>query len=44
VARTPDQAIPVSGGFIGKPNDFLTLEVDVTVVVGDRAAAEAEAV
>ena len=41
VARTPDQAIPVSGGFIGKPNDFLSLEVDVTVAVGDRAVAEA---
>jgi transglutaminase-like putative cysteine protease len=41
VARTPEQAVPVSGGFIGKPNDFLSLEVDVTVAVGDRAVAEA---
>jgi len=31
----------VSGGFIGKPSDFLALEVDVTVAVGDRAVAEA---
>ena len=36
VARTPEQAIPVSGGFLGKPDDFLSLEVDVTVAVGDR--------
>jgi transglutaminase-like putative cysteine protease len=41
VARTPEQAVPVSGGFIGKPNDFLSLEVDVTVAVGDQAVAEA---
>jgi transglutaminase-like putative cysteine protease len=43
VARTPEQAVPVSGGFIGKSNDFLSLEVDVTVAVGDRAVAEAAA-
>jgi transglutaminase-like putative cysteine protease len=43
VARTPEQAVPVSGGFIGQPNDFIALEVDVTVAVGDRAVAEAEA-
>jgi transglutaminase-like putative cysteine protease len=41
VARTPEQAVPVSGGFIGKPNDFISLEVDVTVAVGDRAVAKA---
>ena len=41
VARTPEQAVPVSGGFLGKPDDFLALEVDVTVAVGDRAVAEA---
>jgi transglutaminase-like putative cysteine protease len=41
VARTPDQAVPVSGGFIGQPNDFIALEVDVTVAVGDRAVADA---
>jgi len=41
VARTPEQAVPVSGGFVGKPNDFLALEVDVTVAVGDRTVAEA---
>lgn len=34
VARTPEQAVPVAGGYIGKPNDFLALEVDVTVAVG----------
>jgi transglutaminase-like putative cysteine protease len=41
VARTPEQAVPVSGGFVGKPNDFISLEVDVTVAVGDQAVAEA---
>jgi transglutaminase-like putative cysteine protease len=41
VARTPEQAVPVSGGFVGKPNDFISLEVDVTVAVGDQAVAYA---
>jgi transglutaminase-like putative cysteine protease len=41
VARTPEQAVPVSGGFLGKPNDFLALEVDVTVAVGNQAVADA---
>jgi len=35
VARTPDQAIPVAGGFIGRANDFIGLTVDVQVRVGD---------
>jgi transglutaminase-like putative cysteine protease len=39
-ARTPDQAVPVAGGFIGKPSDFLSLRVDVTVAVGDPPDAE----
>jgi len=43
VARTPEQAVPVSGGFVGKPNDFLALDVDVTVAVGDQAVEEAAA-
>ena len=34
VARTPDQAVPVAGAFIGRPGDFMSLEVDVTVTVG----------
>lgn len=37
VARTPEQAVPVAGGFIGRPGDFVALEVDVTVAVGDAA-------
>jgi transglutaminase-like putative cysteine protease len=36
VARTPGQAVPVAGGYIGKPGDFLSLQVDVTVAVGDQ--------
>ena len=38
VARTPDQAIPVAGGFIGRANDFIGLTVDVQVRVGDAPA------
>jgi transglutaminase-like putative cysteine protease len=34
VARTPEQAVPIAGGFIGKPNDFLGLTVNVEVAVG----------
>jgi transglutaminase-like putative cysteine protease len=40
VARTPEQAVPVSGGFIGKRSDFLSLEVDVTVAVGEQVMTE----
>jgi transglutaminase-like putative cysteine protease len=41
VARTPEQAVPVSGGFVGTPNDFISLQVNVTVAVGDKAVTEA---
>lgn len=34
VAREPAQAIPISGSFIGRPEDFLGLSVDVAVSVG----------
>ncbi|WP_264714697.1 transglutaminase family protein [Limobrevibacterium gyesilva] len=37
-ARTPEQAVPVAGGFIGRPGDFLGLEVNVAVTVGRPAA------
>ncbi|MBS0560375.1 MAG: transglutaminase family protein [Proteobacteria bacterium] len=37
VARTPEQAVPVSGGFIGAPNSFQALDVNVTVTVGTLA-------
>ena len=43
VARTPEQAVPVSGGFVGTPSDFLSLQVNVTVAVGDAAVAQAAA-
>ncbi|MBR0683992.1 transglutaminase family protein [Roseomonas eburnea] len=42
--RTPEQAVPVGGGYIGKAEDFEGLHVDVTVQVGDDpppAVAEA---
>jgi transglutaminase-like putative cysteine protease len=43
VAREPGQAVPIGGGFIGAPNDFLGMSVDVAVTVGEaKAAAEAE--
>jgi transglutaminase-like putative cysteine protease len=32
-ARTPEQAVPVAGGFIGREGDFLGLDVDVQVSV-----------
>ena len=31
VAREPDQAIPVSGSFLGASDDFISMSVDVTV-------------
>lgn len=36
-ARTPEQAVPVAGGFIGQKDDFLGLDVDVTVTVHGQA-------
>jgi transglutaminase-like putative cysteine protease len=35
VARTPEQAVPVAGGYIGGTRDFMGMTVDVTVTVGD---------
>jgi transglutaminase-like putative cysteine protease len=46
VARAPEQAVPVAGGFIGGADDFRRLVVDVTVAVGDAgpiAPPQAEA-
>ena len=31
--RTPDQAIPIAGGYVGAPDAALPLEVDVTVTL-----------
>ena len=39
-ARTPEQALPVSGGFIGTHTDFIGLDVDVKVTVERRIANE----
>lgn len=36
--RTPEQAVPVGGGYIGRPEDFESLAVDVTVRVGEDPA------
>jgi transglutaminase-like putative cysteine protease len=41
-ARTPEQAVPVAGGFIGSENDFIGLTVDVEATVGAAAASEDE--
>lgn len=37
VARAPEQALPVSGGFIGLREDFVRMVVDVEVSVGAAA-------
>jgi transglutaminase-like putative cysteine protease len=43
VARTPEQAIPVAGGFVGRPGDFIGMRVNVDVTVGEpEAPLEAE--
>jgi transglutaminase-like putative cysteine protease len=34
-AREPHQATPLSGGYIGRPEDFLDMTVNVEVMVGD---------
>lgn len=34
VARQPSQAIPISGSFSGQPDDFMGMNVEVTVEVG----------
>jgi transglutaminase-like putative cysteine protease len=39
VARTPEQAVPVGGGFIGTPDCFESLNVDVAVSVGGPSSA-----
>ena len=42
VARTPEQALPVSGGFVGRADDFSCLLVDVEVTVSDSSRAPAQ--
>lgn len=41
VARTPEQAVPVAGGYLGGANDFTGMHVDVRVEV-DRLEPEAD--
>lgn len=38
-ARTPEQAVPIAGGFIGRPGDFIGLDVDVMITVRRPGAA-----
>ncbi len=38
-ARTPEQAVPVMGGFVGVPDAFSGMTVNVEVTVGDEPAA-----
>ncbi|WP_144182802.1 transglutaminase family protein [Elioraea rosea] len=38
VARQPSQAVPIGGSYTGQPNDFLGMNVEVTVEVGERPA------
>ncbi len=41
VSRTPEQAVPIAGGFLGKPGDFQGMTVDVSVQVVPDAEPEA---
>jgi hypothetical protein len=40
VTRDISQAVPIAGGFVGTPNDYLGMTVDVSVVSesGGRAS------
>jgi transglutaminase-like putative cysteine protease len=39
-ARTPEQAVPIAGGYIGTRGDFRDLHVNVEVTVGDAPATQ----
>jgi transglutaminase-like putative cysteine protease len=41
VARTPQQAVPIAGGFLGDVSDMTGLAVDLTVTVADALAGRA---
>jgi transglutaminase-like putative cysteine protease len=43
VARTPEQAVPVAGGYIGQAGDGLGMMVDVKVTAGDELREPATA-
>jgi transglutaminase-like putative cysteine protease len=38
VARSPEQAVPIAGGFIGAASDYRGMEINVEVTVGDDRA------
>jgi hypothetical protein len=44
VTRDPSQAAPISGSYIGAPEDYLGMQVEVAVTSGDASddAAAAE--
>lgn len=39
-AREPQQATPLSGGYLGRPEDFLSMSVNVEVMVGEPPACD----
>jgi transglutaminase-like putative cysteine protease len=43
MAREPHQATPLSGGYIGRPEDFRSMQVEVEVTVGDPPTPEEQA-
>jgi len=43
MAREPHQATPLSGGYLGRPEDFLSMSVNVEVMVGAPTGADAGA-
>jgi transglutaminase-like putative cysteine protease len=43
MAREPHQATPLSGGYIGRPEDFRSMRVEVEVTVGDPPTPEEQA-
>jgi transglutaminase-like putative cysteine protease len=42
-ARTPEQAVPIAGGFIGGATDFIGMTVDVEATVGSPPPAPEQA-
>jgi hypothetical protein len=43
MAREPHQATPLAGGYIGRPEDFQSMRVEVEVTVGDPPTPEEQA-
>ena len=40
VTRTPEQAVPIGGGFLGNPQDFAGMRVEVLVRAGHELMPE----